>query len=95
LWQPEGHIHGKDRLSVTKRKKHIAQVQPEIDGLFNGVTIFREMLQSTPPLLEARHCFSESRMRFCLSASLSVVEQGFVPDFPLQGMMGRPFDMLM
>jgi hypothetical protein len=39
---------------ISKRKERVAQVEPEIDGLFQGVTIFWEMLRGTQGLLKAR-----------------------------------------
>jgi hypothetical protein len=62
-----------DRSVVSEHKERIAQVEPEIDGLLQGITTFREMLQSAQRLLEARHCLSVGRARLRLGASLPVV----------------------
>ncbi len=79
---------------VSERKERIAQRQAEIDGLLDGVTPLRQMLESTQGLLKARHRLAVGRARHAPSPRLPAVGQGFVPYLALQGMVGQPLDLL-
>ena len=48
-----------DWSMVSERKERVAQVEPEIDGLFQGVTIFWEMLQCSQCLLKVGHSLTK------------------------------------
>ena len=83
-----------DRPVISERKERIAQVEAQIDGLLDGVTTVREMLQRTQRLLEARHRLAVGRARHRLGPGLPAVAQGLVPHLAPQGMVGQPFDLL-
>jgi hypothetical protein len=44
-----------DSSMVSEHKERIAQVEAKIDGLLDGVTIFREMLRSAQRLLQVAY----------------------------------------
>src|SRR5262245_65681177 len=78
-----------DRPAVSECKERIAQVEPEIDGLLNDVTTFREMLQSAQRLLEARHRLAIDGTRLRPGARLPIVAERFIPALPPEGMLGQ------
>src|SRR5919108_467118 len=59
-----------DRPVVAEHKERMAQVEAQIDGLLQGITTFREMLQRAQGLLEARHRLAVGGARLRLGAGL-------------------------
>src|SRR5712691_11839754 len=68
-----------DPSLVLEYKERIAQVEPEIDGLLEGLTTFRKMLQRAQRLFEARHRLAVSRARHRHGARLPGVAERLVP----------------
>src|SRR5712691_3447716 len=73
--------------------ERIAQVEAEIDGLFDGLAALREMLQRTERLLEPRHRLPVGRPVEGLGARLTEVLDGFLPDLAPEGVVAQPLDV--
>ena len=68
-----------DTSKVAKRPKRHAQGEPQIDGLLDGITRFRQMREGAERLLEVPHGLAVGRPRHDFLPRLPAVCQGLGP----------------
>ncbi len=72
----------------------IAQVEPQIDGLFQRVAALGEVRQGCERLLKTRDGFAVRRAGRCPSPGLLAIGEGLVPHLAPHGMVGQAVHLL-
>ena len=79
---------------LVKRQQGIAQVEAQVDGVYQRVSRLGELRQGGQRLLKIRYGFAVRRADCHPGPGLPVVGHGLVPRLAPHGMVGQPFHLL-
>ena len=80
---------GQDLLECADRPEGVPQLEAKIDAFRQGIVGFRQVRSGDEGLLVERDGFAHGRPIHCLVARQLQVEQRFVPNLALEGVVGR------